>query len=108
MVRELDMKDDLSDDLRNEEEQHHRPDKPARHQFEFLPETEILLLPAKTNQPHSFVQRTFYALWIFGHRFLIHMSHLRARIHMRSTRSLSSLAGSNRNRCYGPSRSSTK
>src|SRR6266404_2235 len=76
MIRELEMENDLTDDLRNEEEHHRRPDEPARHELKLLPEAEFLFLPTKTNQAHPFVQRTLYALWIFGHRFPLRRARL--------------------------------
>src|ERR1700756_4120058 len=76
VIRELEMENDLPDDLRDEEEHHGRPDEPARHEMKLLPEAESLFLPAKTDQPHPFVQRTLYALWIFGHRFPLRRARL--------------------------------
>jgi hypothetical protein len=67
------MKNQLSDDLCDEKQHHYRPDEPAGHELEFLPEAQLFPFAAKTDEAHLFAEGTLYALWIFDHRFLIPM-----------------------------------
>jgi hypothetical protein len=73
MVRQLVMKDHLSDDLCDQKQHYYHPDQPARDELELLPKAQIFFFAAKTDEPHLFAEGTLDALGIFDHRLLIHM-----------------------------------
>src|SRR5713101_870988 len=59
------------DALREEEEQNDQDDQPSRNDAKFVPEPKILLLPAKADEAHSFVEGTGHFLLIVRHSFLL-------------------------------------